>query len=149
MARGGITVYLPRDLEARVRRVAKDQRRSDSSIVADAVKARYAPGPITDETLEERARRQITCIDASLSRAIGETLIVKEVLLLFVRVWLDENPMINELPEEAAEPCGEARFERFLFCVAEALAQGKSLAGEEPHLVAAEASSPSVNGEVR
>ena len=39
MARGGITVYLPRDLETRIRKIARDQHRSESSIVLEALKA--------------------------------------------------------------------------------------------------------------
>jgi hypothetical protein len=71
MARNGITVYLPRDLEMRIRRIAKDQHRSDSSVVADAVKARYERNQFTNEAIEETARRQISRVDARLSKAIS------------------------------------------------------------------------------
>jgi hypothetical protein len=147
MARGGITVYLPRDLEARIRRIAKDQHRSDSSVVADAVKARYERNELGGKALEETARRQISRVDARLSKAIGETLILKEIVLLFIRVWLEHNPPVDEALEESAAASAEARFERFLDFVAQALAPGKSLAQAETNLVATEPALPPLNGE--
>jgi hypothetical protein len=147
MARNGITVYLPRDLEMRIRRIAKDQHRSDSSVVADAVKARYERNEFTNKAIEESARRQISRVDARLSKAIGEALIIKEILLLFIRVWLEHNPPIDEALEESAAASAEARFERFLDFVAQALAPGKSLAGQDASLVAAEVTAPPFNGE--
>ena len=147
MPRGGITVYLPRDLEARIRRIAKDQHRSDSSVVADAVKARYERNELTSKAIEETARRQISRVDARLSKAIGETLILKEIVLLFIRVWLEHNPPVDEKLEESAAASAEARFERFLDFVAQALAPGKSLAQAETNLVAAEPALPPLNGE--
>ena len=41
MPRSGITVYLPRNLEERIEFMAKEQHRSASSLVAEAVKARF------------------------------------------------------------------------------------------------------------
>jgi hypothetical protein len=148
MARNGITVYLSRDLEMRVRRIAKDQHRSDSSVVADAVKARYERNQFTNEAIEETARRQISRVDVRLSKAIGETLILKEIVLLFIRVWLEHNPPVDEQLEESAAASAEARFERFLDFVAQALAPGKSLAGTDMTLTVAE-EAPAINGEAR
>lgn len=148
MARNGITVYLPRDLEMRVRRIAKDQHRSDSSVVADAVKARYERNQFTNEAIEETARRQISRVDVRLSKAIGETLILKEIVLLFIRVWLEHNPPVDEQLEESAAASAEARFERFLDFVAQALAPGKSLAGNDMTLTACD-DAPIINAEAR
>lgn len=125
MARGGITVYLPRDLETRIRRMARDQHRSESSLVAEAVKARFDrnDGPAK----EEGADRRLSRVDLRLDKAIGESLIIKEILLLFVRVWLEHNPPLDEEMEESAAASAEARFERFLDFVTQALGPGKSL----------------------
>ncbi len=130
MPRSGITVYLPRDVEARIQRMAKDQHRSESSIVADAVKARLE-GRDGGKAIEETARRQLSRVDARLDKVVGETLILKEMVLLFIRVWLEHNPPIDESLEESAAASAEARFERFLDFVAQALAPGKSLASNE------------------
>lgn len=124
MARGGITVYLPRDLETRIRRIAHDQHRSESSVVAEAVKARFERG---EAAKDDNADRRLSRVDLRLDKAIGESLIIKEILLLFVRVWLEHNPPIDEEMEESAAASAEARFERFLDFVTQALGPGKSL----------------------
>ena len=125
MARGGITVYLPRDLETRIRKIARDQHRSESSVVAEAVKARFERGDAGVK--DESADRRLSRVDIRLDKAIGESLIIKEILLLFVRVWLEHNPPIDEEMEESAAASAEARFERFLDFVTQALGPGKSL----------------------
>jgi hypothetical protein len=125
MARGGITVYLPRDLETRIRRIARDQHRSESSVVAEAVKARFERGEGGPK--DENADRHLSRVDLRLDKAIGESLIIKEILLLFVRVWLEHNPPVDEEMEESAAASAEARFERFLDFVTQALGPGKSL----------------------
>lgn len=130
MARGGITVYLPRDLEARIRKIAHDQHRSESSVVAEAVKARFERGE--GAAKDENAERRIARVDLRLDKAIGESLIIKEILLLFVRVWLEHNPPIDEEMEESAAASAEARFERFLDFVTQALGPGKSLSAASP-----------------
>ena len=127
MPRTGITVYLPRELESRVQRMAKEQHRSESSVVADAVKARFDRRHPEHEDSQKRDART----DARLEKAIGEVLIMKEVLLLYVRVWLEHNPPIDEHLEESAAASAEARFERFLDFVAQGLTPGKSIASRE------------------
>lgn len=139
MSRSGITVYLPRDLEGRIQRMAKDQHRSESSIITDAVKAQIErrDGGKPDEAA---ARRQTSRLDARLDKLVGESLILKEIVLLFIRVWLEHNPPVDESLEESAAASAEARFERFLDFVAQGLAPGKSLAPSELTLA------PGVNG---
>lgn len=128
MPRSGITVYLPKPLEERIQRMAKDQHRSESSLVAEAVKARFDRRGNEDDQGSERQRLRT---DARLDKAIGEILIFKEVLLLFVRVWLEHNPPIDQSLEESAAASADARFERFLDYVAQGLSPGKSIASRE------------------
>mgnify|MGYP000880157627 CR=1 FL=1 len=145
MARGGITVYLPRDLEVRIRRIAHDQHRSESSVVAEAVKARFERGE--GAAKDESADRRLSRVDVRLDKAIGESLIIKEILLLFVRVWLEHNPPIDEEMEESAAASAEARFERFLDFVTQALGPGKSL-GISSALAAKDMHADRAGGEV-
>lgn len=145
MARGGITVYLPRDLETRIRRIAHDQHRSESSVVAEAVKARFERGE--GAAKDESADRRLSRVDLRLDKAIGESLIIKEILLLFVRVWLEHNPPIDEEVEESAAASAEARFERFLDFVTQALGPGKSL-GISSALAAKDMNADLAGGEV-
>ncbi len=127
MAAKKLTVYLPPALNEKVRKAARDQHRSESSVVLEAVKARLERGEATNAAIEESARRQLSRVDARLEKVIGEGLILKEIVLLFVRVWLEHNPPIDESLEESAAASAEARFERFLDFVAQQLSPGKSL----------------------
>lgn len=128
MPRSGITVYLPPALEERISAIAKERHCSESSLIADAVKARFDKRVVETTSTSERERMRT---DARLDKAIGEALIVKEVLLLFVRVWLEHNPPIDPSIEESAAASADARFERFLDYVAQGLAPGKSIASRE------------------
>lgn len=128
MPRSGITVYLPPELEERIAGLAKERHCSESSLIADAVKARFDRRTLETANTTERERFRT---DARLDKAIGEALIVKEVLLLFVRVWLEHNPPIDPSLEESAAASADARFERFLDFVAQGLSPGKSVASRE------------------
>lgn len=83
MPRTGITVYLPRQLEERIAQTAKAEQRSESSIIAEAVKAKF-DGRLQDAVAI--SLRNGAKIEARLDKLIGEILITKEVMLLFVRV---------------------------------------------------------------
>jgi hypothetical protein len=126
MPRKGITVYLTRDLEAKIEKIARDQHRSESSVIAEAVRARFS-GRDGDPMPPVNDPRTMNRLDARLDKVIGEGLIVKEVLLLFVRVWLEHNPPIDEALEDSAAASAEARFERFLQMVANGLRGGRAL----------------------
>jgi len=128
MPRSGITVYLPPALEERIASLAEERHCSESSLIAEAVKARFDKRVIETATNSERERFRT---DARLDKAIGEALILKEVVLLFVRVWLEHNPPIDEKLEESAAASADARFERFLDFVAQGLSPGKSIASRE------------------
>ncbi len=128
MPRKGITVYLTRDLEVKIEKIARDQHRSESSVIAEAVRARFA-GRDGDPLAPVSDLRHTSRLDARLDKVIGEGLIVKEVLLLFIRVWLEHNPPIDEALEDSAAASAEARFERFLEMVAQALRGGRSISG--------------------
>ena len=128
MPRSGITVYLPPELEERIAGLAKERHCSESSLIADAVKARFDRRTLETANTTERERFRT---DARLDKAIGEALILKEVLLLFVRVWLEHNPPIDPSLEESAAASADARFERFLDFVAQGLSPGKSVASRE------------------
>lgn len=127
MARKGITVYLPRDLEVRVERIAREQHRSESGVITEAVKARFE----RKEGNDENARRQLSRVDLRLERSVSEILVLKETVLLFIRVWLEHNPPIDAEHEESAAASAEERFERFVALVAQGLATGPAPAEPE------------------
>jgi len=132
-----ITIYMPGDLEDRIGDIATRQGRSVSSVIVEAVQARYAR---KDGDQIDPALRQVARMEARLDKAIRDNIMVKEALLLFVRVWLEHNPPLDEHLEESAAASAAARFERFLDFVAQAISSGRSLAIFEP------ARSPPSNG---
>lgn len=127
MPRKGITVYLPPHLETKVEKLAREQHRSESSVIAETVRARFGGRdgdplpPVDDARIANR-------LNARFDKVIGECIILKEVVLLFVRVWLEHNPPIDEAHEDAAAASAEARFERFCGLVRDALQSGHSTA---------------------
>ncbi|MBT9444651.1 MAG: hypothetical protein IV086_03010 [Hyphomonadaceae bacterium] len=129
MARDKITIYLPGELQDRIGRIAAQQGRSVSSIVVEAVQMRYAR---KDGDQIDPALRHVARLEGRLDKAVRDTIMVKETLLLFVRVWLEHNPPLDEHLEDSAAASAAARFERFLDFVAEAIGSGRSLAIFEP-----------------
>lgn len=149
MAARKLSVYLPPALDEKVRKTARDQHRSESSIVLEALKARLERGEAANAAIEESARRQLSRVDARLEKVIGEGLILKEIVLLFIRVWLEHNPPIDEHLEESAAASAEARFERFLDFVAQQLSPGKSLSEGALAFTVTAANSHDANAEAR
>lgn len=145
MPRKGITVYLPPYLETKVQKIARDQHRSESSVISEAVRARFA-GRDGDPLPQLSDQRAANRLDARLDKAIGEALILKEVVLLFIRVWLEHNPPIEEAHEDAAAASAEARFERFLELVRDGLQSPRSLA-LDPFRTGATEAGPATTGE--
>jgi hypothetical protein len=118
------SVYLPIDLRNKVVRIAEAQGRSTSSVIVEAVRLRLArPEPNADSLSVHQLRR----IETRLDKAIRDTMLVKESLLLFVRVWLEHTPPLDEAIEDAAAASAAARFERFLDYVANSIDAGRSV----------------------
>jgi hypothetical protein len=125
MVRHKLTIYLTGDLQARIEAVAALQKRSVSSVAVDAIRARYGR---VEEGGADPALRQVAGLERRLDKAIRDTIMVRETLLLFVRVWLEHNPPLEEHLEQSAAASAAARFERFLDFVASAIGSGRSLA---------------------
>lgn len=110
-----VRAYLTPELAEEVARRAQAQDRSESAIISDAVRSRFAA--TSDEAIEaegETVRRQLNRVEARLDKLIWEQLQTKECVLLFIRVWLEHNPPLDAELEESAAISAEARFERFL-----------------------------------
>ena len=117
--------HLPAELAAAVERYAQDQKRSISSVIAEALRSKVGLAP---EASNETQRRQLNRVEARMDKVISDQLILKESMLLFIRIWLEHNPPVDEEIEEAAAASAEARFERFLDFVAQGLNPGRSVA---------------------
>jgi predicted transcriptional regulator len=124
MTRAAMKTYLEANLAEAVARLAASQRRSESAIIADAVRARFANGSnAAGQAGAETQKRQLNRLEARFDKLLWEMVQSKQMLLLFVRVWLEHNPPLDPEIEDSAAASAEARFERFLDILAERLAK--------------------------
>lgn len=107
--------YLDPELARVVARTAAAQGRSDSAVIADAIRSRFASdSPDAISAQESTAKRQLGRIESRIDKVIWEQTQVKACLLLFIRVWLEHNPPLEPDVEDSAAASAEARFARFL-----------------------------------
>jgi hypothetical protein len=121
----GIKTYLDADLAREVARIARAQGRSESSFIADAVRATLAKGSeAVVRAAAETQTRRLNRIEARMDKLFRDQALMKESLLLFVRVWLEHNPPLDETIADSAAMSAEVRFERFLDLAAQTLVRG-------------------------
>lgn len=126
-----IKTYLDPDLARAVARLARGQNRSESAVIADAVRTRLGEvSPSVVRAGSETQKRQLNRLEARIEKIVSDQAVMKECVLLFVRVWLEHNPPIDEAIAESAAASGAARFERFLDLVMKALTPGHGIADE-------------------
>lgn len=129
MSRTAVKVYLGPDLAAEIARIARAQGRSESSLIAEAVQARMATAAEgVSEAEVATQKRQLNRLEARVEKILCDQAVMKESLLLFVRVWLEHNPPIDDALEDSAAASADARFERFLDFVMQGLTPGRSVA---------------------
>lgn len=125
----GIRTYLEPDLAREVSRAARAQGRSESSLIAEVVRARFAADAAgAANASAETQKRQLARLEARIDKLQRDQAQAKECLLVFVRVWLEHNPPIDDAVVESVAASAEARFERFLDLVAQGLPAGRSIA---------------------
>ena len=121
----GIRTYLEPDIAREVARIARAQGRSESSFIASAVRATLARGSeAVLRAAAETQTRRLNRMEARLDALHRDQALLKECLLLFVRVWLEHNPPLDEEIADSAAASAEARFERFLDLAAQTFARG-------------------------
>lgn len=107
--------YLDPELARVVTRTAAAQGRSDSAVIADAIRSRFASdSPDAISAQENTAKRQLSRIESRIDKIVWEQTQLKGCLLLFIRVWLEHNPPLDPEVEDSAAASAEARFARFL-----------------------------------
>lgn len=129
MSSTGIRTYLEPDLAREVARIARAQGRSESSLIAESVRMRFAAESEGVKNVQaESQRRQLNRLEARIDRIQRDHALVKESLLVFVRVWLEHNPPLDDVVAESAAASAEARFDRFCDLVAQGVVPGRSMA---------------------
>jgi hypothetical protein len=127
MARNRITVYLSPAAEKKLQAASKAQNRSISSLASATIERQIVQ---TGDVLTEGSTRQLARVEARLDKVIRDSAALREIMLLFVRVWLEYTPPLDESEEDEAAALAEARFERFLDHVRDAMGPKGSLAGD-------------------
>jgi hypothetical protein len=123
-----VKTFLDPDLAQSVTRLAAAQGRSESAVVAEAVRARFAEEAApSSKASGETMKRQLNRLEGRIDKLLWEQQQLKESLFLFVRVWLEHNPPIPDDIEESAAASAAARFERFLDLIANGLTSGHPL----------------------
>ncbi|MEQ1619484.1 MAG: hypothetical protein ABL883_14210 [Terricaulis sp.] len=126
-----VKAYVEPDLARDIARVARAQGRSESSVIAEAIRTRFAAfaaGPASAG--RDTDRRQLGRLEARVDKILRDQAMMKECVLLFVRIWLEHNPPIPEDLADSAAASAEARFSRFLDLLMKGLTPGRSIAEE-------------------
>ena len=126
-----VKAYVEPDLARDIARVARAQGRSESSVIAEAIRTRFAAfaaGPASAG--RDTDRRQLGRLEARVDKILRDQAMMKECVLLFVRIWLEHNPPIPEELADSAASSAEARFSRFLDLLMKGLTPGRSIAEE-------------------
>jgi hypothetical protein len=122
------SVLLPQELAERFERVAGLRRGSKSAIVEEALDRRLNPDkyPFIGDALLRRLDEQSRSI-ATLKR---DTVIIAEMLSLFVRYFLTITPPLGESEQQPARALGKERFQVFVAQIGRRLASDRRLVAE-------------------
>jgi predicted DNA-binding protein len=122
------SVLLPQELAERFERVAGLRHGSKSAIVEEALDRRLNPEkyPFIGDALLRRLDEQSRTI-ATLKR---DTVIVAEMLSLFVRYFLTITPPLGEREQQPARALGKERFQVFVAQIGRRLASDRRLVSE-------------------
>ena len=110
-----LRTYVEPELARKVSRMAERQGRSESAFVAAALRAYVAgsaEGPA--RTAGDNQKRQLGRIEDEVLKILPEQEIQTELLLTFVKVWLEHNPPLPPAIEASLAASADARFDRFL-----------------------------------
>jgi predicted DNA-binding protein len=129
------SVLLPQELAERFERVAGLRHGSKSAIVEEALDRRLNPEkyPLIGDALLRRLDEQSRSI-ATLKR---DTVIVAEMLSLFVRYFLTITPPLGEREQQPARALGKERFQVFVAQIGRRLASDRRLVSEILESIAA------------
>ena len=110
-----LRTYVEPELARKVSKMAQRQGRSESAFVAAALRAYVAAGAEGPaRAAEDSQKRQLGRIEDEVNKVMPELETQKELLLTFVKVWLEHNPPLDPALEASLSASADARLERFL-----------------------------------
>jgi len=110
-----LRTYVEPELARKVSKMAERQGRSESAFVAAALRAYVAAGAQGPaRAAEDSQKRQLGRIESEVLKILPEQDVQKELLLTFVKVWLEHNPPLPPEIEASLAASADARFDRFL-----------------------------------
>jgi predicted DNA-binding protein len=129
------SVLLPQELAERFERVAGLRHGSKSAIVEEALDRRLNPDkyPFIGDALLRRLDEQ----SKSLATLKRDTVIVAEMLSLFVRYFLTITPPLGEREQQPARALGKERFQVFVAQIGRRLTSDRRLVSEVLESIAA------------
>lgn len=130
-AKKKITIYLEDDLARALDVDARLRGLPVTRAAADALRRIYLDEK--DPAVADTVKMRLDRVEKREVVRARELAIVKETLLLFIRVWLEHNPAPEEETLAAAHAVAERRFQSFLELLAESLQPGRSLFAGAPH----------------
>lgn len=126
-----ITIYLEDDLARALDVDARLRGLPVTRAAADAMRRIYLDEK--DPAVADTVKMRLDRVEKREVARARELAIVKETLLLFIRVWLEHNPAPDEETLPAAHAVAERRFQSFLELLAESLQPGRTLFAAAPH----------------
>ncbi|MDX2275630.1 MAG: hypothetical protein NW206_09295 [Hyphomonadaceae bacterium] len=138
-----ITIYLEQDLARALDLEARLRGLPTTRAAADALRRVFLDEK--DEAVADAVKMRLDRLEKREVVREREIAIVKETLLLFIRVWLEHTPPPREETLDATNAVAERRFQSFLELLAESMAPGQTLFPYAAHGRRAEAGG-AVNG---
>jgi hypothetical protein len=120
-----ITIYLEQDLALAVDIEARLRGLPTTRAAADALRRIFLDEK--DEAVADTVKMRLDRLEKREVVREREIAIVKETLLLFIRVWLEHTPPPREETLDATNAVAERRFHAFLELLAESMAPGHTL----------------------
>lgn len=140
-----MTVYLEPDVADALLVYWKRTNKGKSTIINDAVRAILMPPVDSDVTVElrksiDRLTHQFQKHDKQNHNELD---LIKEMLAVFVRTYLNHTPEVPREHRAAAGASGRQRFERYLALLIDSLRPGRSILESAP-IVSPKLKKPSV-----
>lgn len=126
-----LTIYLEEDLSRALDVDAQLRGLATTRAAADAIRRILLDEK--DTAVADTVKMRLDRVEKREIVRARELAIIKETILLFVRVWIEHNPAPPEEALDAGHAMAEERFESFLELLTHSLRPGHTLFASAPH----------------